>query len=399
MGIPQPSTAAVMALAPEDVRYLRHWQVSIQRFRRDPDLDLVCCLRLISERIVPQLVPAINLEEHSKQTKFSACDEFASEMWAGYLEGMIRHNDKELAAIFRRVSEEVMIEKGLPNTMKLGAWVHPYKLIGYVCKALATNEGGRRFLNRCIYSKEFRGLEENERASGTPLGSSLRPREARIADVIASMANSHGGRSHLRDCVLTGKEELFGWRVGDREITVALSERGCVPKHDETDDIFITIHLNSIPEPVIAGRHPDTPRTPDRPTGGMTTHACAPYADNSSPGPVMPVREPERRPATTRPPTRPSSATPRAGATRFPLSDPVLNEVLNGRSVMEHLSAFQITDEELDLSRRVIEGELNLEAAMDQLQELFRRMPTSRRPSGGPAGGQPPVSKCAYRSC
>ncbi len=72
LGILQSSTAAVMALAPEDVRYLRHWQVSIQRFWRDPDLELVRCLRLISERIVPQLVPTVNLEEHRKQTKFSA---------------------------------------------------------------------------------------------------------------------------------------------------------------------------------------------------------------------------------------------------------------------------------------------------------------------------------------
>ncbi len=73
----------------------------------------------------------------------------------------------------------------------------------------------------------------------------------------------------------------------------------------------------------------------------------------------------------------------------FPLSDPVLDEVLNGRSVMEHLSAFQITDEELDLSRRVIEGELNLEAAVNQLREMFQRMPTSRRLPGGSAGVQP----------
>ena len=78
-------TTAVMALSPEDVRYLRHWQVSIQCLLRDPDLDFVRCLRIISERIVPQLVPAIDLEEHRKQTKFSACDEFASEIWAGIL--------------------------------------------------------------------------------------------------------------------------------------------------------------------------------------------------------------------------------------------------------------------------------------------------------------------------
>ncbi len=83
-------------------------------------------------------------------------------------------------------------------------------------------------------------------------------------------------------------------------------------------------------------------------------------------------------------------ATPRGSAARFPIPDPLLSEVLNGRSVMEHLSAFQITDdEELDISRRVVEGKLNLEAAMGQLQEMFRRMLTSRHPSGGPAGGQP----------
>ncbi len=63
-----------MALSPEDVRYLHHWQISIQCLIRDSDLDLIRCLRIISERIVPQLVPAINLGEHRRQTKFSACD-------------------------------------------------------------------------------------------------------------------------------------------------------------------------------------------------------------------------------------------------------------------------------------------------------------------------------------
>jgi hypothetical protein len=222
-----------MALAPEDVRYLRHWQVSIQCLCREPDLDFVRCLRIISERIVPQLVPAINLEEHSKQTKFSVSDEFVSEVWARYLEGMVRRNDTELAAISKRVSEEVMAEQGFPNTMKLGLWVHPYKLIGNVCRALATSDWGRCFLNKFVFTKEYKeyhGLEESERASNAPPGSNQRPREARIADVIASMAGSHGGWSHLRDCVLKGKEELFGWKIGEREMTVTLSESGGVPK-------------------------------------------------------------------------------------------------------------------------------------------------------------------------
>jgi hypothetical protein len=352
-----------MTLAPEDVRYLRHWQVSIQCLRRDPDLDFVRCLRIISERIIPQLVPAINLEEHSKQTKFSACDEFASEIWAGYLENMVQRNDKELAAIFKRVSEEVMAEQGYPNTMKLGLWVHPYKLIGNVCRALVTSDWGRGFLNKFVFTKEYRGLEESERASNAPPGSNQRPREARIADMIASMACSHSGRSHLRDCVLKGKEELFGWRVGEREMTVTLSESGGVPKYDGTDDIFIRIHLDSIPESVITGRRPTTPQVPDRPAGGRPAAQetrpdwlSVPYLSRSPSSSTTPGRVPDPRPTATGPPPRFNGATPRGGAARFPISDPVLNKVLNGRSVMEHLSAFQITDEELDISRRVIEG-------------------------------------------
>jgi hypothetical protein len=385
-----------MALASEDVRYLRHWQVSIQCLLRDPDLDFVRCLRIISERILPQLVPAINLEEHSKQTKFSACDEFASEIWAGYLGTMIKRKDKELAAIFKRVCEEVMAEQGYPNTMKLGLWVHLYKLIANVCRALATSDWGRSFLNKFVFTKEYHGLEESERAFNAPPGSNQRPRKARIADVIASMASSHGGRSHLRDCVLKGKEELFGWRVGEREMTFTLSESGGVPKYDGADDIFIRIHLDSIPESVITGRRPRTPQAPYRPAGGRPAARetrpdwlSVPYINRSPSSSATPGRNPERRPTATGPLPRFSGAMPRGGAARSPISDPVLNEVLNGRSMMEHLSAFQITDEELHISRRVIEGELNLEAAMGQLQEMFQRVPKSRHPSGGPAGGQP----------
>ncbi len=189
---------------------------------------------------------------------------------------------------------------------------------------------------------------------------------------------------------------MFGWRIGEREMTVTLSESGGVPKYDGTDDIFIRIQLNSIPESVITGRRPTTPQVPNRPAGGRPTARetrpdwlSVPYVSRSPSSSTTPGRSSERRPTATGPSPRPNSAAPRGGAARFPFSDQILNEVLNGRSVMEHLSAFQITDEELDISRRVIEGELNLEAAMGQLQEMFQRMPTSHRPSGGPAGGQP----------
>jgi hypothetical protein len=262
--ISQEDITAVMALSPEDVRYLHHWQVSIQCLSRDPDLDFIRCLRIISERIVSQLVPAMDLEEHRKQTKFSEYDEFASRVWAGYLESMINRNNKELVDIFKRVSEEVMLEQGYPNTMKLGLWVHPYKLIANVCRALATSDMGRSFLKKFVFINECRGPEESEQASNGNPGSSQRPREAKLADVIASLASSHSGRTHLRDCVLKGKEELFEWRVGEHEMSVILSESGGAPEDDGSDYIVIKIHLDSVPEPIITGRRP-----PEGPPGGQ----------------------------------------------------------------------------------------------------------------------------------
>ncbi len=96
---------------------------------------MVRCLRLISERIIPQLAPPIDLEEHCKQTKLSTIDEFVSKMWVGY-----RRNDKELAIYFKNASKEVMAEQGFPNTLKLGLWVHPYKLFVNMCRVLVTSD-------------------------------------------------------------------------------------------------------------------------------------------------------------------------------------------------------------------------------------------------------------------
>jgi hypothetical protein len=53
-----------------------------------------------------------------------------------------------------------MVEQGLPNSIKLGLWVHQYKLIGNVCRALATSDWGRSFLNKFVFTREYRGLEE-----------------------------------------------------------------------------------------------------------------------------------------------------------------------------------------------------------------------------------------------
>jgi hypothetical protein len=173
---------------------------------------------------------------------------------------------------------------------------------------------------------------------------------------------------------------------------------GGLPKHDGTDDIIIRVHLDSIPESILTGRRPETSRTPNRPTGGATgmmetrpNRASAQYVNKPSAKPVTPGPKPKKSSTTTKPPTSAPncSATLRGGASRFPQSDPILDEVLNNQSIMEHLNAFKITNEELKISRRVINGELNLDIATVQLQELFQRLPSGPRLSGGPAGGQP----------
>ena len=52
--------------------------------------------------------------------------------------------------------------------------------------------------------------------------------------MIVSMAWSPDGRTHSRDCVLKGRDKLFGWRVEKQEMTIALSESGGLWRHDGT---------------------------------------------------------------------------------------------------------------------------------------------------------------------
>jgi hypothetical protein len=78
------------------------------------------------------------------------------------------------------------------------------------------------------------------------------------------LASSHSGRAHLRDCVLKGKEELFRWRMGEHDMSVILSESGGAPENDGSDYILVKIHLDSVPESIIAGR-----RLPEGPPGGQ----------------------------------------------------------------------------------------------------------------------------------
>jgi hypothetical protein len=192
-------------LTPAEIQYLRNWQFSIVNFIRDRDLDLIRCLRMISTRMLPGMGPPFNLEEHRKQTDFSEADERMSSGWTGAIEGMIRRGDNELAHLFRTVSDEVMNILGLPNILQERPWVHPHKILGGMCRHLASLRRGRGVLNRCLYRNKFKPR--------THTGASSRATtwEADIADSIASMAESSEGRKHLDDCILNDFSRFFDW--------------------------------------------------------------------------------------------------------------------------------------------------------------------------------------------
>ena len=84
-------------LSPSEVAYLQSWQKSLLNLAKDKDLELIKCLRIISQRIAPNLGPPFNLEEHKKQTEFSDADEYMSSAWFGAIKGIIRRGDAEMA--------------------------------------------------------------------------------------------------------------------------------------------------------------------------------------------------------------------------------------------------------------------------------------------------------------
>jgi hypothetical protein len=53
-------------------------------------------------------------------------------------------------------------------------------------------------------------------------------------------------------------------------------------------------------------------------------------------------------------------------------TDPALANILDGRSVTEHLQMFEVSDAELELSRQLLDGEVDVGTAMSQLAEMFR---------------------------
>ncbi len=380
----------IKMLTPDEIQYLRNWQFSIVNFIRDRDLDLIRCLRMISTRMLPGTGPPFNLEEHRKQTDFSEADERMSSSWLGAIEGMIRRGDNELAHLFRTVSDEVMDTLGLPNILQERSWVHPHKILGGMCKHLASLRWGRSVLNRRLYRNKFKPRAHTSASSETTTW------EADIADSIASMAKSSDGRKHLDDCILSDFNGFFDWGKAtptnddtDDEDCPPLEDVGASRQMKNFDRIIEEMFAEMFSAEQ-THEHGDEPQEPTRlPTGSCgsaflsqtvsaavqdshgigSTSGFAIYSDDVLQGCVAdPAPEPPAE-----------QLLDPASATVEQLSDPALASILNGRSVTEHLQMFA----ELELSRRLLDGEVDVNTAMSQLTEMFRgALPRYSSPGG-----------------
>jgi len=311
-------------LSPSEVAYLQSWQKSFLNLAKDKDLELIRCLRIISQRIIPNLGPPFNLEEHKKQTEFSDADEYMSSAWFGAIKGIIRRGDAEMAHYFRTVSDEVFSAQGFPHMLVMGPWLHPLKFFGGMCQALATQPWGRDLLNRRLYRNKFKMM--------TPVTEGF-TREADFAKAISTMAETPEGRKHLETYLLEGFEGFFDW---DRPAT-----------NEDSDD-------------------EECP-----PLESPQTGRCEPNFDQVMDELFAKVyREMQEEEELAKAPTpQPSAPTP---ASAEPARDPILDDILAGRTLTEHLQMFEISDAELDLSRQLLNGEVDANTAMRRLTEMFQ---------------------------
>jgi hypothetical protein len=119
-----------MAMPPRERQYITNWQLSIIAAARVHDLEFIRCLRLISQVMMPNSAPPINLADHAKQEDYSDMDKLALVVWIKVLEDMADTGDIVLCRQFREVCNEVFASQGLPDMMANGPWVKPPPLSG-----------------------------------------------------------------------------------------------------------------------------------------------------------------------------------------------------------------------------------------------------------------------------
>jgi hypothetical protein len=106
-----------MAMPPRERQYITNWQLSIIAAARVHDLEFVRCLRLISQVMMPNSAPPVDLADHTKQDHYSDVDKQALVVWIKVLEDMADTGDSVLCREFREVCNKVFASQGLPDMM------------------------------------------------------------------------------------------------------------------------------------------------------------------------------------------------------------------------------------------------------------------------------------------
>jgi hypothetical protein len=264
-----------------------------------------------------------------------------------------------MAHYFRTVSDEVFAAQGFPHMLVMGPWLHPLKFFGGMCQALATQPWGRGLLNRRLFRNKFKMV--------TPVteGST---READFAKAISVMAETPEGRNHLETYLLEGFEGFFDW---DRPTTDEDSDDEecpllenpqtgqCEPDFDRAmDELFAKVYREMQAEEELAKTQRDS--NPPAQASALPSTPAEPVCEAPAPQPPTPT---------------PASAEP--------ARDPILDDILAGRTLTEHLRMFEISDAELDLSRQLLNGEVDANTAMRRLTKMFQgALPRLSSPGG-----------------
>jgi hypothetical protein len=236
-----------------------------------------------------------------------------------------------------------------------------------MCQALATQPWGRDLLNRRLYRNKFKMM--------TPVteGST---READFAKAISAMAETPEGRKHLETYLLEGFEGFFDW---DRPATdedsddeecppLESTQTGqCEPNFERVmDELFAKVYreMQAEEELAKAQRHP----SPSAQASALSP-ATAELAPELFPAQASALPSTPAGPVCEAPTPQPSAPTP---APAEPARDPILDDILAGRTLTEHLQMFEISDAELDLSRQLLNGEVDANTAMRRLTEMFQ---------------------------
>jgi hypothetical protein len=214
------------------------------------------------------------------------------------------------------------------------------------------------------------------------------------------MAKSSEGRKHLDDCILDDFSGFFDWGKAtptsddtDDEDCPPLEDVGANRRARNFDSIIEAMFAEMFGAEQARDHRDESQELTGLPTGSCNsaffsqtvsaavqdshgidpTNGHAIFPDDVLQGCV--IDPPPEPPA--EPPLDPASAT----AEQPP--DPALASILNERSVTGHLQMFEISDAELELSRRLLDGEVDVNTAMSQLTEMFRgALPRYSSPGG-----------------